>query len=598
MLPAMRSRIHGAFTPCSALRPSRIPRLPLCVSRGPIHTTAICRSEPSTPPLGQTASSSALPSLFTPPGDPATWKPFYVTTPIFYVNAAPHIGHLHSLLFTDVLTRFSRLRQPGRKAIFATGTDEHGMKIQQAAKARGMGEQEFCDEVSQRFRDLAVLANASHTDFIRTTEPRHQRAVEHFWEELVSRGDIYKGTHSGWYSVSDESFYAASQVTKNDDGKMIALESGNEVVWEEETNWKFKLSEYRQKLTEWLSKPESVHPNSVRQDLLRQVQTIEDLSVSRPKSRVKWGIPVPGDPEQSIYVWVDALINYLTVVGYPNLSQDSGWPADMHVVGKDITKFHAIHWPALLMSAGQAPPNRVVAHAHWTMGKSKMSKSKGNVVDPIQAMKEWSVDGVRWYLMRVGGSLTDDADYAPDQVEVHYRILADQFGNLLSRISGPKMLAKATRNLDFSSPDSADRDAELDGLMSGMRSEFETKMEGYAVAPACAGAMDVIAATNKLFTVERPWASADGTKAIVYAYHALRLSSILLQPIMPTKAAEALDRLGVESSARRWEDAHWPPTGDELDTGVIVQRLQEAGVEWKGRGPLFPLPDRGKSSLS
>ncbi|WWC89531.1 methionine-tRNA ligase [Kwoniella dendrophila CBS 6074] len=546
------------------------------------------------------ASTSRLPSLFTPPGEPSSSKPFYVTTPIFYVNASPHIGHLHSLLLAGVLARFSSLRHPDRKVIFATGTDEHGMKIQQAAKAKGIGEQEFCDDVSERFRDLAKLANASNTDFIRTTEDRHYKAVEYFWKKLVAKGDIYKGTHSGWYSISDESFYAASQVTKREpDGVMIAIESGNEVVWEEETNWKFKLSSYRNWLKEWLSKPESVHPPSVKQHLISQLANLEDLSVSRPKSRVKWGIPVPSDPDQSIYVWVDALINYLTVVGYPN--EQNGWPADVHVVGKDITKFHAIHWPALLTSADLSPPKRVISHAHWTMGKSKMSKSKGNVVDPIQAMRDWSVDGVRWYLMRVGGSLTDDADYAPDQVEVHYRILADQFGNLLSRISGTKMLKKAIRELDLKSSESKDKDEELDSLLTNLKDEFELKMENYNISGACSSVMDVISATNKLFTNLKPWSSEDGTKAIIYSYHTLRISSILLEPIIPEKSKESLDRLGVPLNQRSWENASWPPTKQQLNsifsTKEIVNKLKEASKLYTKKGHLFPLPERGKSNL-
>ncbi|WVW83676.1 methionine-tRNA ligase [Kwoniella bestiolae CBS 10118] len=573
----------------SSFRPKASPNV-----RPPIlaHSSIRCTS---TSTSSADPSSSKIPSLFTPAGEPSSAKPFYLTTPIFYVNAAPHIGHLHTLLLTDVLARFSRLRHPDRKVIFATGTDEHGMKIQQAAKARGVGEQEFCDEVSERFRDLAKLANASHTDFIRTTEERHQTAVEHFWQRLVDRGDIYKGTHSGWYSISDESFYAASQVAKREDGVMIALESGNEVIWEEETNWKFKLTAYKGFLTEWLSNPESVHPPSVRQHLLSQIHNLEDLSVSRPKSRVKWGIPVPNDPDQSIYVWVDALINYLTVTGYP--AQTDGWPADVQVVGKDITKFHAIHWPALLASASLPPPRRILAHAHWTMGKLKMSKSKGNVVDPIQAMRDWSVDGVRWYLMRVGGSLADDADYAPDQVEVHYRILADQFGNLLSRISGTKMLKKATRNLDLVSSGSQDRDEELDRLLGGLRDEFESKMEVYGVSGACQSVMDVIAATNKLFTDLKPWSAEDGTKAIIYAYHSLRISSILLQPIIPSKSVEALDRLGVPSDERLWKDAVWPQI-EQIGTTEVVERLKKGSKEWKGKGHLFPLPDRGRDSLS
>ncbi|WWC93969.1 methionine-tRNA ligase [Kwoniella sp. B9012] len=582
-------RLLSSFRPRPSTFPSTRPILTFNATRSSSTSTSPSTSDSD-------LSSSQIPSLFTPSADPSSSKSFYVTTPIFYVNASPHIGHLHSLLLTDVLARFSRLRHPDRKVIFATGTDEHGMKIQQAAKARGVGEQEFCDDVSERFRDLAKLANASNTDFIRTTEERHQKAVEHFWQKLVDRGDIYKGTHSGWYSISDESFYAASQVTKREsDGVMVALESGNEVIWEEETNWKFRLSAYKGFLNEWLSKPESVHPPSVRQHLLSQINNLEDLSVSRPKSRVKWGIPVPNDPDQSIYVWVDALINYLTVTGYPE--QNDGWPADVHVVGKDITKFHAIHWPALLASASLSPPRRVIAHAHWTMGKFKMSKSKGNVVDPIQAMRDWSVDGVRWYLMRVGGSLTDDADYAPDQVEVHYRILADQFGNLLSRISGSKMLKKATRDLDLVTLTSQDRDEDLDRLLGGLRDEFENKMEMYGVSGACQSVMDVIAATNKLFTDLKPWSAEDGTKAIVYAYHSLRIASILLQPIIPIKSIEALDRLGVPSDKRTWNDAVWPQI-EQIRTKEVVERLKQGSKEWKGKGHLFPLPDRGKHNLS
>ncbi|ODN80043.1 methionine-tRNA ligase [Cryptococcus amylolentus CBS 6039] len=570
-----------------------IPRLIARAPIRPICTTRISTLSPIRHYSTPTTTSPATTSLFTPPGDPATSKPFYVTTPIFYVNASPHIGHLHSLLLTDVLARFSRLRHPERKAMFATGTDEHGMKIQQAAMKMGVDEQSFCDDVSQRFRDLAELANTSHTDFIRTTEPRHQKAVEHFWNKLVESGDIYKGTHAGWYSVSDESFYAASQVTKREsDGKMVAVENGNEVVWEEETNWKFRLQKHRQFLTEWLSQPDSVHPNPVRLNLLKQIPTLEDLSVSRPLSRVKWGIPVPNDPSQSIYVWVDALINYITVGGYPGGLE--GWPADVHVVGKDIIKFHALHWPALLHSASLPPPRRIIAHAHWTMDHSKMSKSRGNVVDPIGAVGQWGVDGVRWYLMRVGGSLGDDAglDYAPDQLEVHYRLLASQIGNLLSRLSSPKILNKATAPFSFSS----DNDPELDGLLSNMRGEFERKMEVYGVGPACAGVMDVIFVANKLFTDLAPWSpeTPSSTKAVTYAYHSLRLAFILLQPVIPRKAGEGLDRLGVPAERREWGDAVWPLEAEE-GQGELVERMKEAGKRWKKKGVLFPLPAKEES---
>ncbi|KAK4687827.1 methionyl-tRNA synthetase, partial [Tremellales sp. Uapishka_1] len=534
------------------------------------------------------ASSSKLPPLFT--SDP---KPFYVTTPIFYVNASPHIGHLHSLVLTDVLARFSRLRHPERKVIFATGTDEHGLKIQQAAQKLGVEEEKFCEGVSQRFRDLASKAGIGHTDFIRTSEERHYAAVRYFWvsldrpqrthideegdmqAELIKSGDIYKSTHSGWYAVSDECFYSASQVMEKD-GKMVSLETGAEVVWEEEMNWKFKLGNHRKKLKKWLANVESVHPHAVRHDILRQIPNLEDLSISRPRSRVRWGVPVPDDPEQTIYVWVDALINYLTVLGYPRKTE--GWPADIQVVGKDIIRFHAIHWPALLFSAGLEPPKRILAHAHWTMNKSKMSKSKGNVADPIEAMDRWGPDGVRWYLMRVGGSLSTDSDYSERELSFHYKLLASQIGNLASRISSTEILSKVHAY------DQVKKDEELDRLLGGIRTGVEEKMEKYEISKVCESLMDVVVAANRHFSAERPWEvqALDSTTAVFYSYEALRIAGILLQPIMPVKSAELLDRLGIPSHERRWEDAEVKVDSCE----VLMERLR-AGTQGRSAG-LFP----------
>ncbi|RSH81542.1 methionyl-tRNA synthetase [Saitozyma podzolica] len=539
-------------------------------------STAQATSAPVSQTPGGISSTPDSPIVTASVGaeDKSKPKPYFLTTPIFYVNASPHIGHLHSLLLTDVLARFSRLRDPTRPVVFTTGTDEHGLKIQQAAKAGGVDEQEFCDRVSERFRDLARRSNISHTDFVRTTEPRHYTAVEHFWNKLVTSGDIYKGTHSGWYSISDESFFAASQVGEKD-GKMISIETGNEVVWEEEVNWKFRLGAFKDRLLAWAGDPKSVQPNSYRQDILRQIQNLEDLSISRPLSRVRWGVPVPGDPEQVIYVWVDALINYITVLGYPESLE--GWPADAHIVGKDIIKFHAIHWPALLMSAGLEPPRTVLAHAHWTMARSKMSKSRGNVVDPIGSLGKWGVDGVRWYLMRSGGSLPDDADYSEEQLGVNYRLLADQIGNLVARISSPSLLRKVKRF------DDGDRDSELDEALSTMRNEFGSRMEAYQITRACEGVIEVIMAANRLFTILQPWATDDSTKAIVYAYHSLRLAGILLQPIIPSKATELLDRLGVPPHRRTWGEAVWPV---EVDTEDMIRGLREGKKKYKGH--LFP----------
>lgn len=304
------------------------------------------RFSSSEPPATETLTGApTLPSFFSPPASEMA-KPFYVTTPIFYVNASPHIGHLHTVVLTDVFARFSRLRHPERPVVFSTGTDEHGLKIQQAALRAGVSEQAFCDDVSQRFRDLAVRANISHTDFIRTSEARHYAAVEAFWAKLVATGNVYKGTHEGWYSVSDESFFSAKQVEERE-GKMVATETGNEVTWETEENWKFRLDAYKPQLEAWLANPEctlcvvweltaAVTPAHFHTAIAKEVEAAGELSISRPSSRVKWGVPVPGDEGQTIYVWVDALINYLTVAGYPDAH--AAWPADMHVVGQDIIR--------------------------------------------------------------------------------------------------------------------------------------------------------------------------------------------------------------------------------------------------------------------
>ena len=324
----------------------------------------------------------------------------------------------------------------------------------------------------------------------------------------------------------------------------------------------------------------AVEPESQRLALLRSLDSLEDLSVSRPTTRVKWGVPVPNDPDQTIYVWVDALVNYLTVLGYPWPEGQSphiaGWPADVQVVGKDIVKFHAVHWPALLRAAGLEPPRRVLSHAHWTMGRTKMSKSLGNVVDPLQAMSAVGVDGMRWYLMRCGGSLPTDADYSAENLEVHYRLLADQMGNLLARLASPRILGRVTQW----------QGERVDGL-GEMRDAFEKRMEGYAVTRACEGVMDAVAEANRAFTAAAPW-KADGrdpTPAVVLAWSTLRIAGILLQCVMPSKAGELLDRLGVSAEKRTCKDAEW--TG-EVDTEAMVEGLLRAREEWKGKGHLWP----------
>ncbi|CAG8541928.1 2213_t:CDS:10 [Ambispora leptoticha] len=365
-------------------------------------------------------------------------KPTYISTPIFYVNAKPHIGHLYSVVLADSIKRYHELK--GHNVILSTGTDEHGLKIQQAASANRKSPQEFCDE------DLFNRANISYSKFIRTTDERHKEAVQVFWDRLVAGQYIYKDVHEGWYSVSDEAFYPESQIRaftdpSSGENYMVSIESEQRVVWMKEENYKFRLSILRDKILQWLEeKPSVIVPEFRVNEVKGWLESgLTDLSISRASSRVGWGISVPGDPEQTIYVWLDALINYLTVTGFPwsNDTRDTmlsnGWPADLHVVGKDILRFHALYWPAFLIAANIPLPRKILAHSHWTMGKQKMSKSRGNVVDPFQLLDLYGVDAMRYYLMRDGG-IADDGDYSEDWIQERYRKeLAGQLGNLLSR---------------------------------------------------------------------------------------------------------------------------------------------------------------------
>ena len=305
-------------------------------------------------------------------------KSFYVTTPIYYATGDPHIGHAYTTVVADFLARYHRL--DGYETFSLTGTDEHGQKVEKSARAAGMEPQAFTDKVSQNFRELAEAMNFSHDDFIRTTEARHFEASQAIWRALKQNGHIYLGTYAGWYAVRDEAFYAESELTKQADGRRLAP-SGAEVEWVEEPSYFFRLSAWQDKLMEFYeANPDFIAPESRRNEVLSFVRGgLRDLSVSR--TTFKWGVPVPGDPDHIMYVWLDALTNYATAVDYPNTESEAFekyWPCDLHMVGKDIVRFHAVYWPAFLMAAGIEPPNLVYAHGWWTNEGEKISKSLGN----------------------------------------------------------------------------------------------------------------------------------------------------------------------------------------------------------------------------
>lgn len=362
-------------------------------------------------------------------------------------HTAPHIGHLYSMLLADVLKRWEVLR--GREAYLSTGTDEHGMKVQRAAERQDVAPKALCDANSETFRDLARRAGVAYDHFVRTTDPDHREAVDYFWTRLRERGHLYETTHAGWYCVADETYYPETHVEKRFDPQsgrqyVASVESGAAVEWTEERNYHFRLTALREPLLRFYAEnPDWVTPATRMAEVVDWVKNhLEDLSVSRPVSRLDWGIPVPDDPGQTIYVWVDALVNYLTKAGYPYWApgQEStgGWPADVHVVGKDIVRFHCVYWPALLMAAGLPLPGRVLSHGHWLTNAKKMSKSTGNVVNPFFALDRWGVDPLRYFLL-YSGAVADDADYSNELLAERYRKgLQTGLGNLLSRVVRPK----------------------------------------------------------------------------------------------------------------------------------------------------------------
>ncbi|KAM0433960.1 hypothetical protein ACHAPT_003904 [Fusarium lateritium] len=554
--------------------------------------------------------------------DKSKEKPYYITTPIFYVNAAPHIGHLYTMVLADVLKRWQQIN--GREALLCTGTDEHGMKIQQAAAKEGMPPKEFCDNNASKFRDLAQVANISHDFFIRTTDEDHKLVVEQFWLLLKTRAPeglgLYKGKHEGWYCVSDECFYPEdlvqpSVVPQTGRKIMASVETGNEVEWVTEDTWFFPLSKYKEKLLKFYDEnPDWIQPAHRMNEVRNWVENhLEDLSITRPASRLSWGIKDPEDPSNTIYVWVDALINYLTKAGFGSQwqvnSADKGiWPADVQVVGKDIIRFHAVYWPALLMAVGLPLPKKIVCHNHWTMSNRKMSKSLGNVVNPFFAVQRWNLDPLRYFLMR-NGSFKGDMSYANDFIIVAYeKELQANIGNLFNRISRNKTgrwstleAAEYAREGKFDNiaglaaqgSDQADL-LSLEPTLEAAPEKIRNEMDEINLSGALREVFELLRETNRFITDAAPWQMVKETGSdarvrlnwVIYrCAEALRIAGILLQPVMPTKAGELLDGLGVKPERRTVEFA---AKGADVEYGVAPLQPQKLGDS--GR-KIDPRPD-------
>ncbi|KAF3919352.1 hypothetical protein ABW21_db0203828 [Orbilia brochopaga] len=514
-------------------------------------------------------------------------KPYYITTPIFYVNAAPHIGHLYTSVLADVIKRWQELKS--RKALLCTGTDEYGMKIQHAAQRAGVEPKAFCDNGAATFKKLADQAEVSCDRFIRTTDPDHREAVEYFWRVLRERGYIELKNHSGWYSVSDEAFYpdsAVQQIIHPPTGQpiIISKETGNTVERASEENYHFKLSEMAPCLLEfYAANPNFLLPHQRHDALVREVSAgLQDLSISRPRERLNWGIPVPGDDSQTIYVWLDALVNYLTFTGYPSApGASTAWPADLHIIGKDIIRFHCIYWPAFLLAVGLPPPKQVLSHAHWTMSQRKMSKSVGNVVDPFHAMERWGVETMRFYLCLDGG-IIQDGDYSNQAVEDRYnKHLRAQIGSLLTRVCSRKYsVAKSLKAESEGLKPQLDADmaalsAHLRGLLDGFRERVAYKIDSFDLPGGIRAVLQVVAETHKYMHNAALWGDgkADIREYMLYpAAEAMRISAILLQPVMPRRMTHLLDLLKVDEGRRTWEDA---VVGRDYTYGEGTEGLKE-----------------------
>ena len=491
-----------------------------------------------------------------------TAKPFYVTTAISYPNGVPHIGHAYEMIATDAIARFKRLE--GREVYFLTGTDEHGIKMVQTAAAQGVTPRELADQNSAEFSRLAGILNISNDDFIRTTEPRHYEASQEIWKKMAAsnNGDIFQSTYKGWYSVRDEAYFDEDELTEKD-GKRFAP-SGAEVNWVEEPTYFFRLSAYQQKLLDlYEANPDFIAPKERRNEIISFVKGgLQDLSISR--TTFDWGIPVPGAPGHVMYVWVDALTNYITGVGFPDMSSElfkKFWPADLHVIGKDIIRFHTVYWPAFLMSAGIDVQHRVFAHGFLTVDGQKMSKSLGNVVDPFALAEEFGVDQLRYFLLREI-SFGQDGDYSRDKLVNRVNAdLANNLGNLAQR-----SLSMINKNCDAKVPQPGVYTADDLALVGEVDAALEAAvkaMDGQLVHDAAGAIVAALSSANNYFAGQEPWAlkktDPDRMATVLYlTADTVRRLTIPMLAFVPKSADVLLDQLAVPVDERLLSHAQTP----------------------------------------
>lgn len=481
-------------------------------------------------------------------------KPYYLTCAIPYANGEPHIGHAYEVIVGDVLARFKRL--DGMDVHFQTGMDEHGQKNEQTAAKLGTTPQELVDRISAQFKQLYLDLGVTFDDFIRTTEPRHKERAQAFWNKMVESGDIYLGKYSGWYSVRDEAYFDESELTETSTGQKLAP-SGAPVEWMEEESYFFKLSKYQDKLLELYDRqPNFIQPKSRYNEVYNFVKSgLRDLSVSR--TTFKWGVPVPGAENHVMYVWVDALSNYITALGYPDDSEGSlmkkYWPCDAHIIGKDIIRFHAIYWPAFLMSAGIPLPKTVAGHGFIYNRGEKMSKSVGNVVAPSDMVGKFGLDQVRYFLMRDFSYGHDGDVWEESVIERINSNLANDLGNLAQR-----SLSMINKNCGAVVPTAGaftEADKTLLGKAYGLLEQVRHEFDAFAFHKALEHIWAVIADGNRYVDEQAPWAlkKTDPERMATVLYvlaETLRCIAILVQPVMPTSMGKMLDQIAVPEDQR------------------------------------------------
>ncbi|KRO59884.1 MAG: methionine--tRNA ligase [Pelagibacteraceae bacterium BACL5 MAG-121128-bin54] len=477
-------------------------------------------------------------------------KNFYITTPIYYPSAKPHMGHAYSSIIADFFARFKRI--DGYKVHFLTGTDEHGLKIQRSAEKKGIDTLEFCNEISQTFRDLSKTLNLTNTDFIRTTEKRHQESVQYLWKELEKNDDIYLSKYSGWYSVSDEAFYNEDEIEEID-GKKIAVLSKSSVEWIEEESYFFRLSKWQQPLLDYYkNNPDFISPESRKNEVVSFVKGgLKDLSVSR--KTFSWGIKVPDNNEHIIYVWLDALTNYISALNYPNKEDKlykEFWPANIHLIGKDILRFHAVYWPAFLLAAKIELPKKVYGHGWILSDNEKMSKSKGNILDPLEIINQYGLDPLRYYLIKEV-SFGNDGNISQERLEDCINSdLANNFGNLCQRVT-----AFAIKNCDSKIPNDIKFNDEDFIILNKYKDNLTTirdKIDDQNINFYIDYIVKSLFEANKYFNDQEPWKKKDDQvrlNTIVYTtLEIVRKISFMLFPIIPESSLKALQIFNIKEN--------------------------------------------------